>query len=259
MFKFICPRFIFKVEKWKWNKEYRLYVSTMGHFRDEHKQPIPIKLNRNGYVVIRTRNGYQMAHRLVMKTWMPTEDMDNLTVDHLDHNKRNNVLDNLEWVTEKENKRRAVADHLPSAAKKAKKEEQTASLEKTKKEKQAALLAIKDERRLTKAERRQLNKLCPNRYHNSKLTFNDLIFYVNGVECPDVDTAIATAKVIFENSVQEGGPGPQLVHWKEDAVRQKYESLLSMCRHFNNKVIDGKDGLCVYLYLNLTVKVKEDI
>ena len=122
MFKFVMPKFIFKVEKWKWNKECRLYVSTMGHFRDEHKQPIPIKLNQNGYVVIRTRNGYQMAHRLVMKTWMPTEDMDNLTVDHLDHNKRNNVLDNLEWVTEKENKRRAQQDHLPSAMKKAKKE-----------------------------------------------------------------------------------------------------------------------------------------
>lgn len=39
MFKFIAPRFIFRIEKWKWNKEFRLYVSTMGHFRDEHKQP----------------------------------------------------------------------------------------------------------------------------------------------------------------------------------------------------------------------------
>jgi hypothetical protein len=252
MFKFICPRFIFKVEKWKWNKEFRLYVSNTGKFKDEHKQPIPIKLNQNGYVVIKTRNGYQTAHRLVMKTWMPTEDMDNLTVDHLDHNKRNNCVDNLEWVTESENKRRAANDHLPSAAKKAKKEEQ--------KQKQAdAIQAATEGRRMTKAERRQLSRMCPNRYHNSNLTFNDLIFYVNGVECPDVDTAIATAKVIFENSVQEGGPGPQLVHWQETVVRQKYESLLSMCRHFNNKVIDGKDGLCVYLYLNLTVKVKEDI
>ena len=248
MFRFICPRFIFKVEKWKWNKEYRLYVSTMGHFRDEHKQPVPIKLNQKGYVVIKTRNGYQVAHRLVMKTWMPTEDMDNLTVDHLDHNKRNNSINNLEWVTESENKRRAVNDHLPSATKKAKKEEQV-----------DAIHAAAEGRRMTKAERRQLSRMYPNRYHNSKLTFNDLIFYVNGVECPDVDTAVATAKVIFENSVQEGGPGPQLVHWKETVVRQKYESLLSMCRHFNNKVIDGKDGLCVYLYLNLTVKVKEDI
>ena len=252
MFRFICPRFIFKVEKWKWNKEFRLYVSTMGHFRDEHKQPVPIKLNQNGYVVIRTRNGYQMAHRLVMKTWMPTEDMDNLTVDHLDHNKRNNVLDNLEWVTEKENKRRAQQDHLPSAMKKAKKEEQ-------KKKTAETVHAAAEGRKLSKAERRQLNRINPQRYHNSKLTFNDMVFYVNGVECPDVETAIETAKVIFENSVQVGGPGPQPCHWKDSVVRQKYESLLSMCRHFNYKVIDGMEGLCVFLYLNLTVKVKEDI
>jgi hypothetical protein len=223
----------------------------MGHFRDEHKQPIPIKLNQNGYVVIKTRNGYQMAHRLVMKTWMPTEDMDNLTVDHLDHNKRNNALNNLEWVTEKENKRRAQQDHLPSAMKKAKKEEQ-------KKKSAEALHAAAEGRKLTKAERRQLNRMNPNRYHNSNLTYDNLIFYVNGIECHDLDTAIETAKVIFENSVQVDGPGPQLCHWKDGVVRQKYESLLTMCRHFNYKVIDGIEGLCVYLYLNLTVKVKED-
>ena len=50
MFKFICPRFVFKIEKWKWNKEYRLYVSNMGHFKDEHKQPKPIKMGSNGYI-----------------------------------------------------------------------------------------------------------------------------------------------------------------------------------------------------------------
>jgi hypothetical protein len=86
----------------------------MGHFRDEHKQPIPVKVNHSGYIYIKTRNGYVAAHRLVMKTWRPTEDMDNLTVDHLDHNKRNNSLDNLEWVSEKENLRRAKADLIVS-------------------------------------------------------------------------------------------------------------------------------------------------
>ena len=251
MFKFILPKFIFKVEKWKWNKEYRLYVSTQGHFMDEFKRPIAIKLNQNGYVVIKTTYGYQTAHRLVMKTWMPTADMDNLTVDHLDHNKRNNALDNLEWVTEKENKRRAVADHLPSATKKVKKEQQQQALEK--------LQATKKDRKLTKSERKQLSKVCPQRYHNSQLTFNDLLFYVNGIECPDIDTAIETAYAIFESSVKPGEGGPQIQHWKEDIVRQKYESLLSMCRHFNNKVIDGKESFNVYLYLNISVKVKEDI
>ena len=112
MFRIILPRFIFRVEKWKWNKEYRVYVSNMGHFMDEHKRIIPVKINQSGYVAIKTPYGIILAHRLVMKTWRPTSNMEDLTVDHLDHNKRNNSVENLEWVTEKENKRRAREDYI---------------------------------------------------------------------------------------------------------------------------------------------------
>ena len=110
MFHIIMPRFIFKVERWKWNKEYRVYVSNMGHFMDKHKKIIPILLDNGGYVVVRTAYGLIKGHRLVMKTWRPTVDMENLTIDHLDHNKRNNSVDNLEWVTKKENLARAQRD-----------------------------------------------------------------------------------------------------------------------------------------------------
>jgi hypothetical protein len=55
-----------------------------------------------------------LAHRVVMLTWRPTANAENLTVDHLDHNKRNNSLDNLEWVSEEENLRRAKADLIVS-------------------------------------------------------------------------------------------------------------------------------------------------
>ena len=117
MFNFILPRFIFRVERWKWNKEYRIYVSNMGHFMDEHKKIIPVKINQNGYVLIKTAYGYESGHRLVMKTWRPTAAMDKLTVDHLDHNKRNNSVDNLEWVTRAENMKRARADYIDENAK----------------------------------------------------------------------------------------------------------------------------------------------
>jgi hypothetical protein len=112
MFNFILPRFLFKVERWKWNPEYRIYVSNMGHFKNEHKQDLPIKIgNKDGYCRVIVPNfGFKYAHRLVMLTWKPIPDAENLTVDHLDHNKRNNTVDNLEWVTEKENKIRAKAD-----------------------------------------------------------------------------------------------------------------------------------------------------
>ena len=120
MFKFIMPKFIFKVEKWKWNKEYRVYVSNMGHFMDEHKKIIPVKINTSGYIIIKTNYGKVLAHRLVMKTWCPTANMEALTVDHLDHNKRNNAVSNLEWVTANENRRRARADLITGATSKSK-------------------------------------------------------------------------------------------------------------------------------------------
>ena len=118
MFKFILPRFILRIERWKWNKEYRIYVSNMGHFMDEYKRPIPVKINASGYVVVPIGYGkLPLAHRIVMKTWRPTTGMEELTVDHLDHNKRNNAAYNLEWVTEAENLRRAAEDYIPTEPK----------------------------------------------------------------------------------------------------------------------------------------------
>ena len=51
-------------------------------------------------------------YRLVMETWCPIPNSEKMTVDHLDHNKRNNDIRNLEWITEKENHKRAVDDLL---------------------------------------------------------------------------------------------------------------------------------------------------
>ena len=110
--KFILPKIFLGIERWKWNKEYRVYVSNMGHFKDEHKEDLPFKTTTSGYLNVKTRCGYKLAHRLVMLTWRPIPGAEDLTVDHLDHNKRNNALTNLEWVTREENLRRADEDHL---------------------------------------------------------------------------------------------------------------------------------------------------
>ena len=103
---------IFKIERYKWNKEYRVYVSNLGHFKDEHKKLIAPKVKQNGYLVIRTPYGFKSPHRLVMLTWRPIPNAEELTVDHLDHNKRNNELTNLEWVTAEENLTRAKDDFI---------------------------------------------------------------------------------------------------------------------------------------------------
>lgn len=111
MFNFILPSFKFKVEKWKWNKEYRIYVSNLGNFKDEYKNNIPIMTGASsGYCRVNTPYGIKTAHRLVLLTWKPIPNAEDLTIDHLDHNKRNNTLDNLEWVTHTENLKRADAD-----------------------------------------------------------------------------------------------------------------------------------------------------
>ena len=114
MFNFIFPTFLFRVEKWKWNKEYRVYVSNLGHVKDEHKNILPVKVSNSGYCAVKTYYGFKNIHRLVLLTWKPVPNAEELTVDHLNHNKRDNSIQNLEWVTEKENLRRAKEDRVPN-------------------------------------------------------------------------------------------------------------------------------------------------
>lgn len=106
------------IEKWKFNKNYQLWVSNLGNFKDKSKETITPKVAKNGYLVIPVCNNkrgeikYLFAHRVVMETWCPRADMwkEKLTVDHLNHNKRDNTTKNLEWVTQQENLKRAAAD-----------------------------------------------------------------------------------------------------------------------------------------------------
>lgn len=113
------PTIKLNIERWKYNPTFELYVSNMGHIRNKSKADIAPKIMENGYVVIYvygSLNCYMLLHRVVMLTWKPTPEAEQLTVDHLDHNKRNNALSNLEWVTKQENLRRAKEDYLSGAS-----------------------------------------------------------------------------------------------------------------------------------------------
>lgn len=111
----MLPTLHLTVERWKWNDEWKVWVSTHGRFRDLNKKEIPLRLNKSGYFILWTPDhvpSYVLAHRLVLLTWHPVENADKLTVDHKDSNKRNLHLNNLIWVTQEENLRRAELNQL---------------------------------------------------------------------------------------------------------------------------------------------------
>lgn len=127
--KIIFPNI--RIERWKYNKEYEVYVSNMGHFRNKSKGNIAPMTTSGGYLSVLCKGSevrFVLAHRLVMLTWRPTAEAEHLTVDHLNHNKHDNSLGNLEWVSKEVNQQRAKDDRL--TAKKAYDEMLAAALEK---------------------------------------------------------------------------------------------------------------------------------
>lgn len=116
--RFIMPRFFVNCERWKWNEDLRLYVSTHGHFKDEHKRNKACKVKDN-YFWINVNGKWLPAHRVVLLTWRPLpNDGEPMTVDHLNSITRDNRLCNLEWVTREENLRRANENILKTPKKK---------------------------------------------------------------------------------------------------------------------------------------------
>lgn len=110
---FILPSITINIERWKWNKKYRVFVSNRGRVKNIDGKLLKVKTTSTGYLAVRVAAKKAMfVHRLVMETWHPISNPEEMTVDHLDHNKRNNDIRNLEWVTEKENRKRAADDSL---------------------------------------------------------------------------------------------------------------------------------------------------
>lgn len=110
---FILPTITINIERWKWNRKYRVFVSNRGRVKNIDGKVLKAKTTSTGYLAVKVATKKAMfIHRLVMETWHPIPNSEEMTVDHLDHNKRNNDIRNLEWVTEKENRERAANDQL---------------------------------------------------------------------------------------------------------------------------------------------------
>ena len=99
-------------ERWKKVPELKnVKVSSLGRVKINGKIIRP-KVNIKGYFVVEYENKFYLVHRLVAKAFLK-HNLDKYdTIDHLDQNKRNNSLSNLEIVTEEENLRRANANYI---------------------------------------------------------------------------------------------------------------------------------------------------
>jgi hypothetical protein len=93
----------------------RYEVNKNGVLRNRQTGKIlSTHLNKKGYVVcdlytephVKTS---RTIHRVLMTTFCPVPDMENLQVNHKDGVKTNNSLDNLEWCTNQENMTHGIA------------------------------------------------------------------------------------------------------------------------------------------------------
>lgn len=107
--KNLCP-VVFADEHFKPHPKYPRYlVSTYGRVYDTKLKRMKIpRMRKNSYVSYQTciapkHFSNLFAHRLVMETFDPISNSDEMVVNHKDLNKWNNKIDNLEWVTQREN------------------------------------------------------------------------------------------------------------------------------------------------------------
>lgn len=99
------PSIHFDIERWKYYIPMDVYISSSGRFKDKEGN-ILSPTAKNNYLVFRG----ELVHRLVMTLFKPIPGCAGMTIDHLDHNTRNNKISNLEWVSLEENQAREAAD-----------------------------------------------------------------------------------------------------------------------------------------------------
>lgn len=76
-----------------------------------NRRPVKLYYNNKGYLNCSLLNKTKLVHRLIALTWIPNPD-NKPQVNHIDGNKTNNKVENLEWVTGLENMQHATMTGL---------------------------------------------------------------------------------------------------------------------------------------------------
>ena len=106
------------ITKCKYNLKFNYYITDDGKVWSERTQKfLSFQYDKNGYVKVQMRSTDNKSHRysvhrLVLENFKPVENMENLQVNHIDGNKKNNNLTNHEWTTSEENIRHAIDNNL---------------------------------------------------------------------------------------------------------------------------------------------------
>lgn len=92
----------------KYSLKYTYYALDNGNIYSEKTHHILSKhLDKDGYEKVRliTEDGRHTfsVHRLILESFHPIPNMESMQVNHIDGNKQNNSLNNLEWCTCSEN------------------------------------------------------------------------------------------------------------------------------------------------------------
>lgn len=96
-------------EEWRTIPNYENYlISNKGRiYNIKYHRELTRSIATHGYLQVGlSKNGVTklfLIHRLVMKIFNPIEDYHKYDVNHIDGNKQNNNLDNLEWISHQNN------------------------------------------------------------------------------------------------------------------------------------------------------------
>jgi hypothetical protein len=95
------------MEQWKTIEGFDNYkISTLGNVKNKVNKKLSIRLTKEGYNRVRLYGNViqnKCVHRLVAEAFISNEDKTKNYINHIDGNKLNNNIDNLEWVNHSEN------------------------------------------------------------------------------------------------------------------------------------------------------------